>query len=780
MRTVLPSRATAGPIALAAAVLLAGCVALNTQAADGLQWSIQPERVGAYSDAFWRVAYGNGRLVAVSTKGIHRWNEDGGWSNEAPGCGGLAFGNGNFVAVGCTGPSFASEDGDVWGESENVPPASRVVAYGRDLFVTCASGYVAKSELGRRWDTMPANLDDIPAALAFGKGRWVMSNGLRVRTSINLIDWPLSYVQEPSVAHSIRSVAFGGGLFVAAGEDGQVPEGEVVLTSEDAMTWTVHGYAHNEGPRQALCYGNGLFAGGGPDGTLYTSSDGVSWAVTKLETSSEFEDVVFADGRFAAVARDGTFALSEVIAPSVEEIRFRLKDSFRLPDGAMLLTVEGPYGQSVVVEASADMVDWEQIATDPCDRGEFEGYDEAAAGLPQRFYRAYPAPPEPPPGPLEQWTLADTVLQEGQTLDWKLAYGNGVFVAAGRKNDKTSGSAWYSDDGLAWQPSNSTAPHQNLAFGASRFASWASALPLSTVNGREWTEHDPVGFVVGGQMAFGRRGFICVAPGSTDSSDNDRVWFVSSADGRNWMTNMMPLLPSGIYPMAWAKSVAYAKGRMVFLDSYKIVTSADGEEWDVPVLYAIDPFFIPALDALLYGKGRFVARGRNVHTSEDGATWVNEGYRYQPDVAIYGNGTLLGASWDSSRNLTQMYGSAEGVTWTNVVEIQTSAAPADLLFAEGRFYLVTYGGEVWHSEVVPSHVTEPRVIPELTYRLPDGAMLVTVEAPYGHEVVVEGSEDLETWQEVGRDPCDRGEFEIYHETAPPGTDWFYRARQVEP
>lgn len=26
----------------------------------------------------------------------------------------------------------------------------------------------------------------------------------------------------------------------------------------------------------------------------------------------------------------------------------------------------------------------------------------------------------------------------------------------------------------------------------------------------------------------------------------------------------------------------------------------------------------------------------------------------------------------------------------------------------------------------------------------------------------------------------RGEFEIYHETAPPGTDWFQHARQVEP
>ena len=89
-------------------------------------------------------------------------------------------------------------------------------------------------------------------------------------------------------------------------------------------------------------------------------------------------------------------------------------------------------------------------------------------------------------------------------------------------------------------------------------------------------------------------------------------------------------------------------------------------------------------------------------------------------------------------------------------------------------------GEVWRSGVLPPHVAEPRILPELTLPLPDGARLVTVEAPYGREVVVEGSEDLVTWQEIGRDPCERGEFEVYHEAAGAGAPWFYRARQVEP
>ncbi|MCP5525158.1 MAG: hypothetical protein H7A46_26845, partial [Verrucomicrobiales bacterium] len=365
----------------------AGCVALNTQAADGLQWAVQPERVGTAADVDWRLAYGNGKLVAVvgalSNHGNYLWDGSGTWDKVSPfGNFDVAFGNGRFVGLSSDLPPRASysEDGVFWLSSfDYVTYPSLALAYGRGRFVTGGGGYFATSELGNEWEKLACDFNETLYAVAFGKGRFVALAQLNsLRTSLNLTDWPPTYVEGPGVTHFIRSMAFGDGLFIAAGEGGGVPDSEVVLSSVDGMTWTRQVYPHNEAPRRGLCYGNGLFAGGGADGTLYTSSDGVNWAVTKLDTSSEFEDVVFADGRFAAVARDGTFALSEVIAPSVEEIRFRLKDSFRLPDGAMLLTVEGPYGQPVVVEASADMVDWEQIATDPCDRGEFEVYDEAA------------------------------------------------------------------------------------------------------------------------------------------------------------------------------------------------------------------------------------------------------------------------------------------------------------------------------------------------------------------------------------------------------------------
>ena len=797
MRTDLPDPATATHIALAAVIMLSAGTALQSQAADGLQWSIQPERVGNGAEAYWRLAYGNGRLVAVSAAlsnhGTYLWDESGAWNRERSiGAFDVAFGNGLFVALADELPPVAiySEDGDYWDSSvDYITYPAFATVHGRGRFVTGGGGYLATSELGKEWETFAGGLAHDPYALAFGKGKFVaLTQFDRLQTSVNLTEWSSTYVQGRGFL--LRTVTFGRGLLVAAGEGGQDSDGEVVVTSLDAMTWTAHEYAHNEAPRRGLCYGNGLFAGGGPDGTLYTSRDGVNWAVTKLDASSEFEDVVFADGRFAAVARDGTFALSEQVPPEVEVIQFRLQDSFRLPDGAMLLTVEGPYGKPVVVEASEDMVNWEEIATDPCDRGEFEVYDEAAADLPHRFYRAVEwEPPPPPDDPLLNWGVADTVLQEGQFLSWKLAYGNGVFVAAGKKNDN-SGSAWYSEDGLTWHSSNSSKPHENLAFGAGRFVSTAGATPMSTINGQEWAEYDPLGVVAEGQMVFGRGRFSCVAPAPRDDKGNRRTWFLSSADAAHWMTNMVPLLPvetQGVY----GQVVAYAKGRMVFLDLWKIVSSADGKDWDVGVQNLPQPEWARrTLHALVYGKGQFVAGGYDnvwptnpddLYTSEDGITWTwHRPEGVVPEKWIYANGTFLAESWSSSKAVSHLYGSADGLTWTNLVEVETGGTPSDLLFAEGRFYLVTWEGEVWRSDVMPPHVTDPRVIPELTYRLPDGAMLVTVEAPYGNEVVVEGSEDLETWQEIGRDPCDRGEFEIYHETAPPGTDWFYRARQVEP
>ena len=805
-------------ITLGAAVLLAAFTALKPQAAEDPmdQWEVVPE-----APALGRPVFGNDRFVAWDSTGARESyvSSDGsGWSQVPHSLStgdGLAFGSGLFLHYNQLMSSpvsvETSSDGFEWttvNDSEVIisvwpwrdqfwalQPVWGPHPEQPDLLVIIGSEVFASPD-GHNWTTNSAFLPfdgEYDDPFVGGGGR-VLGTAFLPREgphdafvlSEDGREWTVLTNVAGVRLQSRRGLAYGNSTYVWLAKP-EEPESsqQVVFTSTNGMNWSPQ-TTTTTNELSAIAYGNKAFVVGGSNGTLLSSPDGTNWTARPSGTAADLSHAVFGGGRFVLT---GEAVVRSAVQPqAVGEIRFMPRLCRRLSDGTMLLTVEGPYGQPVYVEASTNLVDWEVIAADACDRGEFEVYDEAAADLPHRFYRATQGEPPPPPlpdDPLMNWSVADTVLEEGQFLSWKLAHGNGAFVAAGKKSDNASGSAWYSEGGLTWQPSNSTAPHENLAFGAGRFASWAGELPMSTVNGQDWTERDPVGGIaVWGQMVFGRGQFSGTEPLPRDDDQNRGTWFVSSTDGMHWTTNMIPPLPlvmenQGVYGM----SVAYAKGRMVFLDSLKIVSSTEGEHWDVgPHCLPQPPWPFTCLDAVFYGRGRFIARGnQQLRTSEDGVTWVYEQYRSpQPELAAYANGTFLGESRDSSRHVSRMYGSADGLTWTNLVEIQTSAAPSDLLFAEGRFHFVTRGGEVWRSEVMPPHVDEPRVIPGLTYRLPDGAMLVTVEAPYGHEVVVEGSEDLESWQEIGRDPCDRGEFEIYHETAPPGTDWFYRARQVEP
>jgi hypothetical protein len=81
--------------------------------------------------------------------------------------------------------------------------------------------------------------------------------------------------------------------------------------------------------------------------------------------------------------------LSAAMPPAVDQVRLLPDLGLRLDDGGMLLTVEAPYGRAVTVEASLDLENWTMIATDSCDTGEFEVYDEGAKALGHRFDRAW-------------------------------------------------------------------------------------------------------------------------------------------------------------------------------------------------------------------------------------------------------------------------------------------------------------------------------------------------------------------------------------------------------
>ena len=63
-----------------------------------------------------------------------------------------------------------------------------------------------------------------------------------------------------------------------------------------------------------------------------------------------------------------------------------------LQEGAFGFTITGFPGQSVIVQASTNLVQWEALATNTLTGTTFDFVDESGAGLPHRYYRAVLAP----------------------------------------------------------------------------------------------------------------------------------------------------------------------------------------------------------------------------------------------------------------------------------------------------------------------------------------------------------------------------------------------------
>ncbi|MBI2514186.1 MAG: immunoglobulin domain-containing protein [Opitutae bacterium] len=181
----------------------------------------------------------------------------------------------------------------------------------------------------------------IPSEVAYGAGRFVAVSGNAARYSDDGVNW--KYAVNPS-AYSLGAVAYGNGLFVAV--NSYTYSGYTHYTSTDGVTWTARnfigqgqtagfsgvaylggqwlmwnggaiyrssdginwsGTISNGSVVASIAYGNGLYVGVGPWGTVATSSDGAVWSeLTTRPTSQHFRKVVFGAGVFVAYAGDGT------------------------------------------------------------------------------------------------------------------------------------------------------------------------------------------------------------------------------------------------------------------------------------------------------------------------------------------------------------------------------------------------------------------------------------------------------------------------------------------
>jgi hypothetical protein len=181
----------------------------------------------------------------------------------------LACGNGMVVQVGPGGGVQTSKAGRIRVERLGVRTFVRSVTFGQRLFVAVGGSYI-----------------DVPGAILTSRDgvNWVRRNAAN--------------------RMNLHQVAWGSGLFVAAGDSG------TILISTNGVAWM----AQRSGTSASLtgvAYGNGLFVAGGESGTILTSTNGVNWISGRLKSAVYVGKIFFRDGHFLFGNSDAQFTSAD-------------------------------------------------------------------------------------------------------------------------------------------------------------------------------------------------------------------------------------------------------------------------------------------------------------------------------------------------------------------------------------------------------------------------------------------------------------------------------------
>ena len=244
------------------------------------------------ADTWVAVGYGGRRMI--STDGLKwditaEWAEKGG--DDSNNLMGLAYGHGKFVAVGGGGWSketqaghiLVSADGRDWREVKQFPFRVNPVVFGGERFVVGGPDRTVWYSLdGEKWDQgAQVKAEGFPGWAmwfrngAYGNGTFVFMGEGGAKKEFY---WCITSKDGSSADFrhdlpQLRSLAFGGGVFVAVGND-------VIVTSVDGKDWS-----KQDRPGDKLDWiiwtGTEFLCGGGK--TTLASKDGKTWASHSLK-----------------------------------------------------------------------------------------------------------------------------------------------------------------------------------------------------------------------------------------------------------------------------------------------------------------------------------------------------------------------------------------------------------------------------------------------------------------------------------------------------------------
>lgn len=251
------------------------------------------------------VAYGDGKFVAIGSKGIGAYSEDGkNWTIvdlPCENCSDLVFGNDIFVALvsgSSSGTSYGagaiySKNGINWSSTDLVTNNWNSITYGNGKFVAVSTNRkCAYSEDGRSWEysNLP-DKNDYAWNVTAGNGCFVAVGGAYgPYYSVDGITW-LKYRKDTPM----KDIAYGNGIFIGVGYSGIISSNGIdwddlyIESDRDAII-----YADNK----FVCWENSLY----DTDKLYFSTDGATWSdMAKLPAKRNWKSIAYGNGIWVAV-----------------------------------------------------------------------------------------------------------------------------------------------------------------------------------------------------------------------------------------------------------------------------------------------------------------------------------------------------------------------------------------------------------------------------------------------------------------------------------------------
>ena len=269
---------------------------------DGINWTATS---AAEQNSWFGVTYGNGKFVAIAWGGTNRvmYSSDGiNWTAasaaEQNQWESVTYGGGKFVAVSNDGTNRVMY-------SETIAP-NRFVAVAED------TGMIKYSDNGTGW--ISANLSNSGGhdyekfkTVKYANGRWVCATDgtgmLSICWSDDGIQW-FGASSTPGSAYKITGFAYGNGRWVAVTDQGTYR----LSYSSDGNSWLGNGQNIVNFPNSTewkdVIFAEGKFvavAGGDQVQDLAYSHDGLNWSTAEI-TGNKWKSIAYGDGKLVAVS----------------------------------------------------------------------------------------------------------------------------------------------------------------------------------------------------------------------------------------------------------------------------------------------------------------------------------------------------------------------------------------------------------------------------------------------------------------------------------------------